>query len=173
MSDFSPFFRNRQSSGCSCDRSCLLHCTESLIQPHSRSSFRTLAHLSAFSLIFTRRFSIFLTKNAISVFLCYFMLIFQPAARMHYVNYSRFSLFERLSPASGHLQGTSTALQTRFRGASGSFGEDSIDSRTLTQRLTGQRRRPTRIKIDKSRFLFPFPEKRYVEKAPSGLNTRS
>ncbi len=28
-----------------------------------------------------------------------------------------------------------------------------------------------RIKIDKSRFLFSFPEKRYVEKAPSVSNT--
>ena len=107
MSDFSPFFRNRQSSGCSCDRSCLLHCTESLIQPHSRSSFRTLAHLSALSLIFTRRFSIFLTKKAISVFLCYFMLIFQPAAGMRDINYSRFPHFEPLFPAAGLLSRTS------------------------------------------------------------------
>ena len=32
--------------------------------------------------------------------------------------------------------------------------------------LTGQRRRPARIIIDKSRILFSFPEKQYVEKAP-------
>ena len=32
--------------------------------------------------------------------------------------------------------------------------------------LTTQRRRPTRIKIDKSRILSNFPEKQYVEKAP-------
>ncbi len=60
------------------------------------------------------------------------MLIFQPAARMHYVNYNRFSLVEPLFPASGHLQSTSTALQIRFRGFSWSFREISRDSRTLT-----------------------------------------
>ena len=121
MSDFSPFFRNRQSSGCSCDRSCLLHCTESLIQPHSRSFNRSLAHLSAFSLILTRRFSIFLTKNAISVFLCYFMLIFQPAAGMHEINYGQFPLFEPLFSASWHLCSTSGMLRgatEAIRGAS-------------------------------------------------------
>ena len=32
--------------------------------------------------------------------------------------------------------------------------------------LTVQRRRPTRIKIDKLRFLSTFPEKQYNEKAP-------
>ena len=38
--------------------------------------------------------------------------------------------------------------------------------------LTVQRRRPARIIIDKSRILFSFPEKRYVEKAP-GAGPRS
>ena len=33
--------------------------------------------------------------------------------------------------------------------------------------LTGQRRRPTRIKIDKLRILYNFPGKQYVEKAPT------
>ena len=60
------------------------------------------------------------------------MLIFQPAARMHYVNYNRFSVFEPLSPASGHFQSTSTALQIRFRGFSWSFREISRDPRTFT-----------------------------------------
>ena len=128
MSDFSPFLRKRRSSGCSCDRSCLLHCTESLIQPHSRSSFRTLAHLSAFSLIFTRRFSIFLTKNAISVFLCHFMLIFQPAAGMHEINYGQFPLFEPLF----RPQASSLALQRRFWELQRYFREISMDSRTLS-----------------------------------------
>ena len=60
------------------------------------------------------------------------MLIFQPAARMHYVNYNRFSVFEPLPPASGHFQSTSTALQIRFRGFSWSFREISRDPRTFT-----------------------------------------
>ena len=135
MSDFSPSLRNRQSSGCSCDRSCLLHCTESLIQPHSRSSFRTLAHLSAFSLIFTRRFLIFLTKNAISVFLCYFMLIFQPAAGIHEINYGRFPHFEPLFRPRGHLRGTSSAPFSHFRGASGSLRGASESIRGASDRF--------------------------------------
>ncbi|MBQ3868354.1 MAG: hypothetical protein II789_07415, partial [Clostridia bacterium] len=44
MSDFSPFLRNRQCIGCSCDRSCMPHCPDSLVQPRSRSFNRILAH---------------------------------------------------------------------------------------------------------------------------------
>ena len=73
MSDFSPFLRNRQSSCCSCDRYCMAHCL-------NRSFNRIFAHFSVFSLILTRRFSSFLTKNALSVFLCNFMFIFQSVA---------------------------------------------------------------------------------------------
>ena len=36
-------------------------------------------------------------------------------------------------------------------------------------RLTGQRRRPTRIKNDNLRILFHFPKKQYVEKAPGAV----
>ena len=58
MSDFSPFLRKRRSSGCSCDLSCLPRCL-------GRSFNRVLSHSSAFSLVFTRRFSIFLTNLAL------------------------------------------------------------------------------------------------------------
>ena len=51
MSDFSPFLRNRQSSGCNCDRSCLAHCPESVVQPRSCSFIRILARSTAFSLV--------------------------------------------------------------------------------------------------------------------------
>ena len=87
----------------------------------SRRPLRILAHLSAFSLIFTRRFSVSLTKNAISVFLCNFMLIFQPAARMQDVNYGRFPHFEPLFRPQGtfgaplpHLKGAADTLPRRF-----------------------------------------------------------
>ncbi len=72
-----------------------------------RSFNRILAHSTVFSLIFARRFSTFLTKNVLYVFLCYFMLIFQPAAGMHEINYGRFSHFEPLFSASGLLSRTS------------------------------------------------------------------
>ena len=102
------------------------------VRPHSRPFNRILARSTAFSLIFPRRFSVFITKNAISVFLCHFMLIFQPAAGMHDVNFGRFPLFEPLFPASRHLCGTSEAFPRRFRSASGCCRAVSGDSRTLT-----------------------------------------
>ena len=87
----------------------------SLIQPRSRSFNRILAHSTAFSLIFFRRFSIFSIKNAISVFLCHFMLIFQPTASCIVVNHSRFPSFEPLFPASRLLCDASETLPKRFR----------------------------------------------------------
>ena len=86
-----------------------------------------IAHSSAFSLIFSRRFSIFLTKNALSVFLCSFMPIFQLGVVMHYVNYVRFSLFKPFfRPRSAFA-----ALLRRFMGTLASHGEISRGSRTL------------------------------------------
>ncbi|MBQ3867540.1 MAG: hypothetical protein II789_03225, partial [Clostridia bacterium] len=67
-----------------------------------------------------------LTKNVLYVFLCYFMLIFQPAAGMHEINYGQFPHFEPLFPAAGLLSrtskevlGASKVLQRDFKGLAG------------------------------------------------------
>ena len=138
------------------------------------SFIRNLAHSFVFSLIFIRRFSLFSIKNAISVFLCNFMLIFQYASNTDGINYVRLPLFEPLfrprgislalprhiCSASKALRGFSDVLQGASERSQGTCGR-------LLMQLTGQRRRPTRIKIDKLRILYNFPGKQYVEKAPA------
>ena len=111
---FFTFFKKSAEQSAAAIAPCLPRCPERVVHPYSQSFIHILAHSTAFSLIFSRRFSIFLTKNALLVFLCYFMLIFQPAAGMRDVNYVQLSLFEPLFSASWHFSGSFSALQRRF-----------------------------------------------------------
>ncbi len=106
------------------------------------SFIRILAHSFVFSLIFIRRFSLFSIKNAISVFLCNFMLIFQYASNTEDINYVRLPLFEPLFRPRGislalprHLRYASEAIRGALEKLQGTCGR-------LLMQLTGQRRRP-------------------------------
>ena len=160
MSHLSLFFRNRRNS-------LQLQSRPACRAARKGSFIRALAHSFVFSLIFIRRFSLFSIKNAISVFLCNFMLIFQYASNTDGINYVRLPLFEPLFRPRGislalprHLRYASEAIQGALEKLQGTCGR-------LLMQLSGQRRRPTRIKIDKLRILYNFPGKQYVEKAPA------
>ena len=95
------------------------------------------------------------------------MLIFQYASNTDGINYVRLPLFEPLF----RPRGISLALPRHLRYASeaiqGALEKLQETCGCLLMQLTGQRRRPTRIKIDKLRILYNFPGKQYVEKAPA------
>ena len=76
---------------------------------------------------------------------------------------SSLTTFYRPRSTSAALWSSFREFPRYFRGASERFQEPR--GRWLMH-LPGQRRRPRRIKIDKSRILSNFPGMQYVEKAP-------
>ena len=126
MSDFSPFFRNRQSSGCSCDLSYTTRCQESVVQPYSRSFNRILAHSSALLLIYPHSRSFFHGDFRFSkqktqyLFFCAISCSFfnsrKTCVRSIMVNFLFLNHF--FLP-----RGTSAALQACFGGQQRRFGE--------------------------------------------------
>ncbi|MBQ2306482.1 MAG: hypothetical protein II184_03105, partial [Clostridia bacterium] len=81
-----------------------------------------------------------------------FSLIFRLAIGLPDANYGLIPLFDRFLPVSSRFSMVKEALQ-------------DVNWRRFMH-LNGKRRRPNRIKIEKSRILFPFPGKHPVKKAP-------
>ena len=156
MSVFSPFLRNRQNSGCSCNRCCLprcpesfVHCRqrcrESLIYPLSRSFNCILAHF--YPAIFD-----FLNKKRIIWFFIHFHTHFSVCS-----GYARHQLWS-ISSFWTTFSGLGELLR-HLRGASGDFREMSRDARALIHAFYQSDKAPDKDKNWQIAFFIYFSGK--------------